>query len=81
MVISALVVSANEVRPPVARWARKIRMMTGTTVQTTSSLVLCDHFSATAPRDLRKRNMATNMAPKTTMPMTTQTHRATMCMA
>jgi hypothetical protein len=48
-------------------------MITGIVVQTTSTVVLCDHVSATAPRDLRKRNMATNMAPNTSAPMTQHT--------
>src|SRR5579859_5508853 len=53
-------------------------MITGIVVQMISSVVLCDHFSATAPRDLRKRNMAMNIAPNTRIPMTTQTPRATL---
>src|SRR5574337_475913 len=47
-------------------------------VHTTSTVVLCDHFSATAPRDLRKRNMAMNMAPNTSTPITVHTPSATL---
>src|SRR5690349_6537750 len=47
-------------------------------VQTTSTVVLCDHFSATAPRDLRKRNIATNIALNTSTPITVHTASATL---
>ena len=42
-------------------------------VHTVSSLVLWAQVSATAPRDLRKRNMAMNMIVNTTAPMPRQT--------
>ncbi|MGC4010512.1 MAG: hypothetical protein QM805_16885 [Pseudomonas sp.] len=63
----------------VAGQAMATRITTGITVQTISALVLWVKVAATGWRERWKRNIATAIAPNTTTPMATHTHRLTMC--
>ena len=65
----------------VAGQALPMRIRIGMMVQIASSLVLWSQVAATAPFDLRKRNMATNIKPNTTTPMATQIHSTIMWMS
>ena len=71
--MSAFSVFAMSTSSFVAGHASTTSSTIGATVQIASSFVLWLHCSATAPFDLRKRNIATNIAPNTRMPMPTQT--------
>ena len=71
--------SYSEISLAVAGHAITIRITIGTTVQMISAVVLWLNVAATAPFDLRKRNIAYAIAPNTSTPITTQTHSAYMC--
>lgn len=67
------------IRVLVAGIAMATRISRGTTVQRISTVVLSWNLAATWPVDRRCKIIDQNIAPNTTMPITTQIQKMVMC--